>query len=206
MCGSETSGTHTLNLFQESSLAQQTFAAVAEAVQQLNAHTVSKLSAVPGMTPKTMARADLHDRLEAISQTARVIAEQTPDLEEKFVLPKVLSNQALLMTARAFAHDAEPIADRFIAHVMPKAFLADLEAAIGRFAVRHHPRDLRIRASHKEHAQSQHADGKYAHRSIHEPIVSRVRDSTGHGMKRRLGVGPRRARFPGSSVLRQEDI
>jgi hypothetical protein len=49
------------------------------------------------------------------------------------VLPKVLSNQALLMTARAFAHDAEPIADRFIAHVMPKTFLADLEAAIGRF-------------------------------------------------------------------------
>ena len=65
------------DLFQESSLAQQTFAAVAEAVEQLNAHTVSKLSAAPGMTPKVMARADLQDRLEAISQTARVIAEQT---------------------------------------------------------------------------------------------------------------------------------
>ena len=166
------------DLFQESSLAKQTFAAVAEAVEQLNAHTVSKLSALPGATPKAMARADLHDRLEAISQTARVIAEQTPDLEEKFVLPKVLSNQALLMTARVFAQDAEPIADRFIAHVMPKTFLADLGEAITRFEKATHEReagkDERIAA--KARIKVAVNSGLAAVRALDAMVGNRLRD------------------------------
>ena len=126
-------GTAHADLFFESSLARQAFASVAEAVEQLTAHTVSKLSSVRGTPTKAMARATLHDRLAAISQTARVIAANTPGLEEKFVLPNTPSDHVLLMTARVFARDAEPLTDRFIAHVMPKTFLAELEEAIGQF-------------------------------------------------------------------------
>ena len=166
------------DLFQESSLARQTFAAVAEAVQQLNAHTVSKLSSVPGTTTKAMARADLVDRLAAISQTARVIAEQTPDLEEKFVLPNFVPNQALLMTARVFVRDAEPLGDRFIAHVMPKTFLADLEEAIGRFEQATHEReagkDERIAA--RERIQAAVDSGLAAVRALDAMVGNRLRD------------------------------
>jgi hypothetical protein len=166
------------DLFPESSLARQTFAAVAEAVQQLNAHTVSKLSSAPGTTTKAMARADLRDRLEAIGQTARVIAETTPDLEEKFVLQGFLSNQALLMTARVFARDAEPLGDRFIAHVMPKTFLADLGEAIGRFEQAIHEReagkDERIAA--RTRIQAALSSGLAAVRALDAMVANRLRD------------------------------
>ena len=121
------------DLFVESSLVRQTFRTVTEAVEQLTAHTVAKLSSVRGTPNKAMARAALTDHLAAIGHTARIIAANTPGLEEKFVLPDRPSDQVLLMTARVFAQDAEPIADRFIAHVMPQTFLADLAAAIGQF-------------------------------------------------------------------------
>ena len=129
------------DLFPASSLAHQTFAAVEEAVQQLSAHTVSTLSSVQGTTTKAMARATLLDCLAAIGQTARIIVEHTPGLEEKFVLPDKPSDQVLLMTARVFAQDAEPLKARFVAHVMPKTFLADLDDAIGQFEQAIHERD-----------------------------------------------------------------
>ena len=129
------------DLFPASSLAHQAFSTVAESVQQLSAHTVSKMSSVRGTTTKATARAALIDRLAAISQTGRVIAEQTPGLEEKFLLPAKPSDQVLLMTARVFARDAEPLKARFLTHVMPKTFLADLEEAIGRFEQAIHERD-----------------------------------------------------------------
>ena len=166
------------DLFPESSLARRTFAIVAEAVQQLNAHTVSKLSAVPGMTTKALARADLTDRLEAISQTARILAEDTPDLEEKFVLPRILTNQALLMTARVFAQDADPLKDRFIAHVMPETFLADLGEAIGRFEQATHQReagkDERIAA--RKRIEAAVTSGLAAVRALDAMVANRLRD------------------------------
>ena len=74
------------DLFPETSLARRTFAAVAEAVQQLNAHAVAKMSSGRSTPTKALARAMLLDRLAAISLTARAIAETTPGLEEKFTL------------------------------------------------------------------------------------------------------------------------
>jgi hypothetical protein len=166
------------DLFPESSLARQTFSAVAKAVQQLNADTVSKLSSVQGTTTKAKARAALIDRLEAISQTGRVIAEQTPGLEEKFVLPADPSDQALLMTARVFARDAEPFEDRFIEHVMPTTFLADLEEAIGRLERAIHDREAgkseRIAARAKIEAAL--TSGFAAVRALDAMVGNRLRD------------------------------
>ena len=56
-------------------------------MQPLNALAVSKLSSVPGTTTRVTARADLRDRLEAISQPTRIITEQSPGMEEKFSWP-----------------------------------------------------------------------------------------------------------------------
>jgi hypothetical protein len=166
------------DLFLDSSLARETFAAVGEAVEQLTAHTVSKLLAVRGTPTKEMARAGLHDRLAAISQTARAIAEHTPGLEEKFVLPEMPSDQVLLMAARVFARDAEPLADRFIAHVMPKTFLADLEDAIGRFEQAIHQReagkDERIAA--RARIKAALASGDAAARALDAMVGNRLRD------------------------------
>jgi hypothetical protein len=121
------------DLFPEPGLARPTFAAVTEAVEQLNTHTVAKLSAVQGITTKAKARAALLERVEAIGQTGRVIAEKTPGLDGKFAVPSDPSDQALLMTARLFASEAEPLKDQFVEHLMPETFLAELEEATGRF-------------------------------------------------------------------------
>jgi hypothetical protein len=83
-----------------------------------------------------------------------------------------------LMTARAFAHDAAPIADRFIAHVMPKTFLADLEAAIGRFEQATHEReagkDERIAA--KARIEAAVTSGLAAVRALDAMVGNRLRD------------------------------
>ena len=166
------------DLFPASSLAHQRFAAVGEAVQQLSAHTVSTLSSVQGTSTKAMARADLTDRLAAIGQTARVLADETPGLEEKFLLPRVPSDQALLMTARVFAQDAEPMADRFIAHFLPKTFLADLEAAIGRFEQAIHERDAGKdhRVAARARIKAVLASGDAAVRALDAMVANRLRD------------------------------
>ena len=171
-------GTAHADLFPAPSLAHETFSTVAEAVQQLSAHTVSKMSSVRGTTTKAMARATLLDRLEAISQTGRIIAEHTPGLEEKFVLPIDPSDQVLLMTARVFAQDADPITDRFIAHVMPETFLADLEEAIGQFEQAIHEReagrDDRIRA--RAGIAAALTSGSAAVRALDAMVANRLRD------------------------------
>ena len=172
-------GTTYAHLFSESSLALQMFLAVAVAVQQLSAYTVAKLSSVQGTTTKAMARAALTDRLTAIGQTGRAIAEHTPGLEEKFVfLITHQSAQALLMTARVFAQDAAPLADRFIAHDMPKTFLADLAQSIADFEQAIHERvagrDERIAA--REHIAAALASGLSAVRALDAIVVNRLHD------------------------------
>ena len=166
------------DLFFESSLARQTFAAVTDAVEQLTAHTVAKLSSVRGTPTKAMARAALTDRLAAISHTARVISATTPGLEEKFVFPDRPSDQGLLMTARVFAQDAEPIADRFIAHVMPQTFLADLVAAIGQFEQAIHQRDAGKdeRTVARARIQAALRSGGAAARALDAMVGNRLRD------------------------------
>jgi hypothetical protein len=68
----------------------------------------------------------LLEDLQAISRTARVMADEVPGLDDKFRLPPPGNDALLLSTARAFAADARPLAAQFIAHEIPADFLEDL--------------------------------------------------------------------------------
>ncbi len=130
------------DLFPGSSLARKKFAAVAKAVKELSGHAASKMRAAKdGASPKTTGRTALVQRLGAISRTARAIGEDTGGLEDKFHLPEPQSDQALLTAGRVFAQDAEAFKSHFVAHAMPKTFIADLIKAVDRFERAIHDRD-----------------------------------------------------------------
>jgi hypothetical protein len=130
------------NLFSESSLAREQFAEVAAAVTALSAHAVSKLSAVrEGKHTKAMARKALYDGLNATRRTARTMAEDTPDLEDKFHLPDDPTDQALITAGRLFVRDAEAFTAQFIGHGMPATFVADLRGLVEEFEQAIHDRE-----------------------------------------------------------------
>ena len=130
------------DLFPGSSLARKKFAAVAKAVKELSGHAASKMRAAKdGASPKTTGRTALVQRLGAISRTARAIGEDTGGLEDKFHLPEPQSDQALLTAGRVFAQDAEAFKSHFVAHAMPKTFIADLVKAVDQFERAIHDRD-----------------------------------------------------------------
>ena len=68
--------------------------------------------------------------MEAISRTARAMAEDTPGIDDKFRMPRGNNDQVLLNAARAFAADATPLSAQFISHELPPDFLADLNTDI----------------------------------------------------------------------------
>jgi hypothetical protein len=132
------------DVFPAQSLAGPMFAALAAAIAELNQQAASEISgrgaAREGTASKSVARVEMRQRLEAISQTARAMALDTPGLGDKFRLPRGRGDQRLLTTARAFAQDAEPFVEAFVAHAMLPTFLTDLRAEIDRFeqAMREH--------------------------------------------------------------------
>jgi hypothetical protein len=89
------------------------------------------LSSAQRATAERMAaRETLRESMKAIARTARVMALDTPGLENKFRLPRSGSDSALLHTARAFAADALPLKAEFIRHELPPNFLEEFEADI----------------------------------------------------------------------------
>ena len=122
------------DLFPESSPGGQQFAAVAEAVKQLSEQAMSNTAAArEGPNTKAKGRRALIDRLEAISRTARVIAEGTPGLEDKFHLPDPQTDEALLTAGRVFAREAAGFKSQFVGHGMPETFLANLDDLVVTF-------------------------------------------------------------------------
>ncbi len=82
---------------------------------------------------KDIARRVLLARLQAISQTARVLRQDNSALVQQFEVPAPATDQTLLNTGRKFARDAEALSSHFIAHGMPATFLTDLNALVDRF-------------------------------------------------------------------------
>ncbi len=119
------------DLFPKSSLAGQTFAEVATAVKELSQHAVAKMSAAgDSARARAAARNALRTRLNRIHTTARAVARETPDVEGKFQLPEVHTDQALLTTGRLFARDVEPLLAKFVTRAMPKTLVADVNGLI----------------------------------------------------------------------------
>jgi hypothetical protein len=124
------------DLFPKKTDGGQAFAAVAEAVTRLSRHDASKMkTAEEGRQTKATARAALLDQLKAISRTAGLIADSTPDFENRFNLPRAgkQTDQALLTAGAVFREEAGAMKQRFISCGMPTTFIADLEELVTKF-------------------------------------------------------------------------
>src|SRR6266513_1990332 len=91
--------------FPSGTLAQRSFAAVAEAAHELEQHAVTQASARSGGQAHTKAvvRIRLRGSLRIISRTARAFAIDAPGVVCKFRVPKTNGDHALLNAARGFA-------------------------------------------------------------------------------------------------------
>jgi hypothetical protein len=118
--------------FPADSLGSQQFAIVAETIQHLNEALTTQTSGLSSVQQATASRAEaserLRDDMQAVARTARVMAEDTPGLENKFRLPRSGSDQALLIAARAFITDAIPLKDEFLRHELHPTFIEDMQA------------------------------------------------------------------------------
>jgi hypothetical protein len=118
--------------FPSDSLGGQQFAIVAEAIQHLNEALTTQTSGLSSVQQATASRTEASERLredmQAVARTARVMAEDTPGLENKFRLPRSGSHQALLIAARAFVTDATPLKDEFLRHELHATFIEDMQA------------------------------------------------------------------------------
>lgn len=128
--------------FPAGTLGAEMVAELKSVIQTLTGATTTQtsgLSSVQRATAERMAASEtLRDTMQALVRTARVMAIDTPGLENKFRLPRNASVSALLQTARAFVADAIPLKAEFIRHGMHESFIedfreeiADLERAIG---------------------------------------------------------------------------
>ena len=124
-------------LFPAGSFGAQLFAEIAEVVAELNHIAATQSSSAStsrlSTTSRAVARATLHDTLEAISLCAQAMSLTMPGLEDQFRLPRSNNDWKLLDAARAFARDAVPLKAEFIRREMPADFLERLNAQIAQF-------------------------------------------------------------------------
>jgi hypothetical protein len=111
------------------------FAAIAKAVDQLSTYATTEAcgegAVREGARSKAAARQALWQALDAIRRTARAI--DTPGLGAKFRIPSARNDHELATAAGSFGRVAAPLKAQFLAHGMPKTFLADLRAALEAF-------------------------------------------------------------------------
>ena len=93
--------------------------------QALHAHAGREKTA-----QKKIADDALRAIMEAMFRTARSMSKRSPGVEEKFRLPSRKDGQTWLAFARAFATEAEPLAEEFVSRGMPPDFIDDLKARI----------------------------------------------------------------------------
>jgi hypothetical protein len=130
--------------FAANSLAAQLIAALVAVIIRLDGLIASQVSgrgaAREGTSSRGAARAALRDKMEAISRTARTLAQTTPGVDEKFRVPQGSNDRQLIAAARGFAADAAPLSAQFIAHELPADFIDELNADITALeaAISHH--------------------------------------------------------------------
>jgi hypothetical protein len=133
--------------FPAASLGSTLFAELGVVVTQIESLASTQESRVSssrqGTQSRFFAREELLEEMEAIAQTARGIALDSPGLEHKFRPSRSLSATDLLTLARAFHADATPLAAEFIRHGLAADFLDDLGEAITAFEQEVTDRDLK---------------------------------------------------------------
>jgi len=157
------------HLFPGSSVARENFTAVAAAIKELDAQDLRHMAASASalLEQKNRAREVLLARLQAIGQTARVLAKDTPGLDEQFPVLTQPSDQRLLTAGRKFARDVELLTSQFIARGMPVTFVTDLNALVDGF-----DRSLRDRGLGRETRRAARAITKAALSSGIDAVLS----------------------------------
>ncbi|HMV85107.1 MAG TPA: hypothetical protein PKC13_25780 [Blastocatellia bacterium] len=123
--------------FAEGSLGKELFTAIAGIVSDLDAHGANQISGKSAAQSQTATKAalreDLREALATLNRTARVMAMETPGLDDKFRLPRTNNDQVLLNAARAFIADAQAHKEAFVKHELPADFLERLTQQINGF-------------------------------------------------------------------------
>ena len=169
------------HLFPATSVAQQNLATVAAAITELDAHDLTHMAASVSARAqsKNGAREALLTRVQAISRTARVLAEAgAPGLDAQFEVPAPTTDQTLLTTGRKFARDVEPFSSQFIMHGMPATFVSDLTALVDGFerALRDRGLGREARRAAREETKAAVSSGLAAVRSINAIVTNHLRD------------------------------
>jgi hypothetical protein len=120
--------------FAEGSEVAKAFAAVNDAVAQVNAFGLTKLTARrESMKARFAARQELAAWIAAIARSARVMAKAVPGADAKFPLPTRRTDVAILQSGRLFLQEATPLKDTFISCGLPATFVEDLQQAVTGF-------------------------------------------------------------------------
>ncbi len=123
--------------FPDGSFGAELFAQLVEVIEGLRSHAYEqsrgRSSVRESVGSKAAARDELLRRMEAISRTARVMAFTMPGLDDKFRLPRGVTDQALLTLARTFGNDAFPLKAEFIKRGLAADFIAELDEASNAF-------------------------------------------------------------------------
>lgn len=109
-------------------------AAVAEAINDMEAYSATQAQHARAAKEKTTqtnaARDALRAMMEAIARTARAMSRKTPGVEDKFRLPSNKRAQDWLAAARAFLTEAEPLKDEFVRLGMAPAFVEEFKSRV----------------------------------------------------------------------------
>lgn len=123
-------GTQFAASFPADSYGSDLFEKLGKVVEDLTTHAFhqskGRSSVRESSASKAAGRDELYRRLDAISRTARVMTYTIPGLENKFRMPRGLGDSALLVLARSFASDAEPLKGEFIKRGMSANFIEEL--------------------------------------------------------------------------------
>jgi hypothetical protein len=121
-------------LFPKNTLGRQIFAELGQALSQLSEHAsegITRRNAVHASTGQRKAACDaLRQQMQRISDTARVIALDSPEARVKFQMPQQRQGRALILAGRAFAAEAESMKDPFVRLHLPDNFIDQLKEAI----------------------------------------------------------------------------
>jgi hypothetical protein len=129
-------GTKYPDLFAPASRGRAQFALIGEVIAKMVANGVKKLAGKGGFHggsgSKSLAAAALREQLRKIRKTAVAIAEadDLPEFDDKYVVPRSNSYEGLLTAARTFLQEATPHTALFIGFEMPADFITKLQAAI----------------------------------------------------------------------------
>jgi len=185
------------HLFPASSVARQSFAAVAAAIAELDGQSVTRSAASAAMLaePKRIAREALLARLQAIGRTARVLAEDMPGLDQQFHVSAEAADHRLLTTGRRFVRSIEPFSSQCLAHGMPVTFVADLHALVDAFdrALHDCARGRGARRAADANTRAALSRGSAAVRRLDAIVINHLSDDA---VTRTVWEGVRRIGYP----------